>query len=245
MKLSILTVTFNTLATLKDAYFSLCAQTFTQWEWVVQDGGSTDGTQQWLESLTDERVNWVSKSDSGIYDALNKAISRAKGEWIGLLHSDDLYPNVEVLKLVLEATPGKDAIYGDLKYVQAANVSKVLRHWKSGVFSPTLLSKGWMPPHPTLFLKKEIYEELGMFNTQFKIAADYDFILRVFSKPNLQVAYLPDVLMLMRQGGKSSKWQNLFQKSYEDFLIIRKNGYYLPLVILLRKMGVKFKQFLK
>lgn len=245
MKLSILTVTFNTLATLKDAYFSLCAQTFTQWEWVVQDGGSTDGTQQWLESLTDERVNWVSKSDSGIYDALNKAISRAKGEWIGLLHSDDLYPNVEVLKLVLEATPGKDAIYGDLKYVQAANVSKVLRHWKSGVFSPTLLSKGWMPPHPTLFLKKEIYDELGMFNTQFKIAADYDVILRVFSKPNLQVAYLPDVLMLMRQGGKSSKWQNLFQKSYEDFLIIRKNGYYLPLVILLRKMGVKFKQFLK
>jgi glycosyltransferase involved in cell wall biosynthesis len=245
MKLSILTVTFNTLAKLKDAYFSLCAQTFTQWEWVVQDGGSTDGTQQWLESLTDERVNWVSESDKGIYDALNKAISRAKGEWIGLLHSDDLYPNAEVLKLVLEATPGKDAIYGDLKYVQAANVSKVLRYWKSGVFSSTLLSKGWMPPHPTLFLKKEIYDELGMFNTRFKIAADYDFILRVFSKPNLQVAYLPYVLMLMRQGGKSSKWQNLFQKSYEDFLIIRKNGYYLTLVILLRKIGVKFKQFLK
>ena len=211
----------------------------------MQDGGSKDGTQQWLESLVDERVNWVSESDSGIYDALNKAISRANGEWIGLLHSDDLYPNDEVLKLVFEASVGKDAIYGDLQYVQASDVSKVLRYWKSGAFSPTLLLKGWMPPHPTLFLRKAIYERIGEFDTQFKIAADYDFILRVFQIPNLKIHYLPQVLMLMRQGGASSKVSNLVAKSKEDLRIMRKNGLPFALFVLLRKIGSKISQFVR
>ena len=243
--LSILTVTYNSLHTLKDAYASLCAQTYTQWEWVVQDGGSSDGTQQWLERLSDARINLESKKDHGIYDALNKAVGRASGEWIGLLHSDDLYPNAEVLNLVLAATPGNDAIYGDLKYVQAADVTKVLRHWQSRTFSPTLLRKGWMPPHPTLFLRKEVYEQAVAFDTQFKIAADYDFILRVFQIPHLKIHYLPQVLMLMRQGGASSKVSNLVAKSKEDLRVLRKNGLPFPLLVLLRKVSSKFGQFLK
>ena len=231
------------MPTLKLAWSSLLSQTHTDWEWVVQDGGSKDGTQQWLGSLGDVRVNWVSESDSGIYDALNKAILRANGEWIGLLHSDDQYPNAEVLKLVWEASVGKDAIYGDLQYVQASDVSKVLRYWKSGAFAPTLLHKGWMPPHPTLFLRKAIYERIGEFDTQFKIAADYDFILRVFQIPNLKIHYLPQVLMLMRQGGASSKLSNLVSKSKEDLRVLRKNGLPFPIVVLLRKVMGKIGQF--
>jgi glycosyltransferase len=243
--LTIITVTYNSLPTLKDAYASLCAQTYTQWEWVLQDGASTDGTMEWVRSLNDPRVSAQSEKDSGIYDALNKAIHRANGEWIGLLHSDDLYPNDEVLKLVFEASVGKDAIYGDLQYVQASDVSKVLRYWKSGAFSPTLLLKGWMPPHPTLFLRKAIYERIGEFDTQFKIAADYDFILRVFAQPHLKIHYLPQVLMLMRQGGASSKVSNLVAKSKEDLRIMRKNGLPFALFVLLRKIGSKISQFVR
>ena len=245
MHLSIITVTYNSLHTLKDAYASLCAQTFAQWEWVVQDGGSSDGTQQWLESLADARISLVSEKDAGIYDALNKAVRRAKGEWIGLLHSDDLYPNNDVLQEVVAAMDGNDAIYGDLKYVQASDTQQVLRHWKAGTFAPALLRKGWMPPHPTLFLRKEIYARVGEFDTQFKIAADYDFILRVFQLAHLKIHYLPQVLMLMRQGGASSKVSNLVAKSKEDLRIMRKNGLPFALFVLLRKIGSKIRQFVR
>jgi len=241
--LSILTVTYNSLTTLKDAYASLCAQTYTQWEWVVQDGGSSDGTQQWLERLSDARINLESIKDHGIYDALNKAVGRASGEWIGLLHSDDLYPNNDVLQVVVAAMAGNDAIYGDLKYVQAADVTKVLRHWQSEAFAPTLLRKGWMPPHPTLFLRKEVYAKVGGFDTRYRIAADYDFILRVFRTPHLKIHYLPQVLMLMRQGGASSKLSNLVAKSKEDLQIMRANGLPFPLLVLFRKVSSKFGQF--
>lgn len=242
--LSIITVTYNSLHTLKDAYASLCDQFYSPWEWVVQDGGSTDGTVAWLEGLNDARIRFISEKDNGIYDALNKAVRRAKGEWIGLLHADDLYPNNDALQAVAAAMEGHDAIYGDLKYVQAADITKVLRHWKSGTFSPSLLRKGWMPPHPTLFLRKEIYAQVGEFDTQFKIAADYDFVLRVFALPHLKVKYLPQVLMLMRQGGASSKVGNLLAKSQEDLRVLKKNKMPQPYLILLRKIAGKFKQFI-
>jgi len=245
MHLSILTVTYNSRSTLQEAYASLLGQSFKDWEWIVQDGGSSDGTLEWLESFSDARVNWVSEKDHGIYDALNKAVGRAKGEWIGLLHSDDLYPNAEVLNLVLAATPGKDAIYGDLKYVLEKDTQKVLRHWQSEAFAPTLLRKGWMPPHPTLFLRKEVYAQVGGFDTRYRIAADYDFILRVFQTPQLKIHYLPQVLMLMRQGGASSKLSNLVAKSKEDLQIMRANGLPFPLLVLFRKVSGKFVQFYK
>ena len=245
MHLSIITVTYNSLHTLKDAYASLCDQFYSPWEWVVQDGGSSDGTVAWLENLADVRISLVSEKDAGIYDALNKAVRRAKGEWIGLLHSDDLYPNNDVLQEVVAAMDGHDAIYGDLKYVQAGDTQEVLRYWKAGTFETALLRKGWMPPHPTLFLRKEIYARVGEFDTQFQIAADYDFILRVFQLAHLKIHYLPQVLMLMRQGGASSKVSNLVAKSKEDLRIMRKNGLPFVFFVLLRKIGSKIRQFLK
>ena len=244
--ISILTVTYNSLNTLKDAYASLCAQNYTQWEWVLQDGASTDGTMEWVKSLNDPRISAQSEIDHGIYDALNKAVGRASGEWIGLLHADDLYPNAEVLSQVVAAFKTTiDGVYGDLNYVMEKDTQKVLRHWQSEAFSPTLLRKGWMPPHPTLFLRKEVYAKVGSFDTRYRIAADYDFILRVFRTPNLKIHYLPQVLMLMRQGGASSKLGNLVAKSKEDLQIMRANGLPLPLLVLFRKVSGKFVQFYK
>jgi glycosyltransferase len=162
------------------------------------------------------------------------------------LHSDDLYPNAEVLSQVVAAfKTAIDGVYGDLNYVMEKDTQKVLRHWQSEAFAPTLLRKGWMPPHPTLFLRKEVYEQAGAFDTQFKIAADYDFILRVFQIPHLKIHYLPQVLMLMRQGGASSKLSNLVAKSKEDLRIMRKNGLPFALFVLLRKVSSKFVQFFK
>lgn len=241
---SILTVTYNSLSTLKDSYASLSSQDFTQWEWVVQDGGSTDGTIDWLTSLSDSRINWVSVPDKGIYDALNKALCRAKGDWIGLLHSDDVYPDNGVLNRVFACSKGKDVIYGDLKYVHAGDLTKVIRYWKSGLFETKMIRRGWMPPHPTLFLHKDLYERVGFFDTQFKIAADYDFILRVFQVPYVKVGYLPTVLMLMRQGGASSKFSNLFAKSLEDLQVLKKNKITFYYIVLIRKISSKIKQFI-
>lgn len=244
MKFSIITVTYNSFSTLKDAYISLSSQDFTEWEWVVQDGGSSDGTIEWLESLSDSRINWVSDRDNGIYDALNKALFRANGDWIGLLHSDDVYPNNSVLKKVFYSSKGKDVIYGDLKYVHAGDLTKVIRYWKSGLFETKKIRRGWMPPHPTLFLRKDLYERVGFFDTQFKIAADYDFILRVFQIPNVKVGYLPTVLMLMRQGGASSKFSNLFAKSLEDLQVLKKNNITFNYIVLIRKIASKIQQFI-
>lgn len=243
--ISIITVTYNSLPTLKEAYASLLAQEFQDWEWVLQDGASKDGTMDWVLTLDEPRIAAQSQKDAGIYDALNKAVARAKGELIGLLHADDLYPNSKVLTLVAsEIEKGADGVYGDLNYVLAHDIQKVLRHWKSCDFYPALLHKGWMPAHPTLFLKKEVYAHVGHFNTRYRIAADYDFILRVFSKPHYSFSYLPTTLMLMRQGGASSKWKNLVAKSKEDLKIMRSNGMRFPKLILLRKITSKFKQFL-
>ena len=241
---SILTVTYNSVSTLKDAYNSLLIQDFTQWEWVVQDGGSLDGTIEWLESLADPRINWISDNDNGIYHALNKALSRANGDWIGLLHSDDVYSNNSVLKNVFNSSTGMDVIYGDLQYVHAGDLTKVLRYWKSGLFETKMIRRGWMPPHPTLFLRKGIYERVGLFDTQFKIAADYDFILKVFQIPDLKVAYVPTVLMLMRQGGTSSKIINLFAKSNEDLKILKKNNIPFYYIVIIRKIASKIQQFI-
>ncbi len=244
IEITIITVTYNSLGTLKEAYSSLLSQSHANWEWVLQDGDSTDGTMEWVRSLNDPRILAQSEKDNGIYDALNKAVSRANGDWIGLLHSDDLYPHPDVLSHVMNLSEGYNAVYGDLQYVQAVDTSKVLRYWKSGGFSTAKLSRGWMPPHPTLFLKKKLYDQVGKFDTRFNIAADYDFILRVLSRTELRIIYLPEVLMLMRQGGASSKVTNLLQKSYQDFLVLQKNKFKNPTVTLIFKITRKLPQFL-
>lgn len=224
---SILTVVRNRAETVGHALGSLYAQTFADFEHVIQDGGSTDGTAALLEAATDPRKRLISEPDGGIYDALNRALARATGEIIGLLHSDDFFAHDQVLAQVARRfdETGADAVYGDLDYVSASDPKRVVRHWRAGAYHPGLLARGWMPPHPALFLRSSVIERWGGYDTSFQIAADYDAVLRYLRSGELKLAYLPQVLIKMRTGGVSNRsLGRILQKSREDYRALRINA---------------------
>ena len=223
---SILTVVRNRAETVGDALASLYAQSFADFEHVVQDGASTDGTAELLEAVSDPRKRLISESDGGIYDALNRALARATGQIIGLLHSDDFFAHDRVLAEVARRfdETGADAVYGDLDYFSASDSQRVVRHWRAGEYHPRLLARGWMPPHPALFLRRSVIERWGGYDTSYRIAADYDAVLRYFCSGELKVAYLPAVLVKMRLGGASNRsLGRIIRKSREDYRALRSN----------------------
>ncbi len=227
MRFSILTVTRNRAATLATALDSLDAQTYPDWEHIVQDGASTDATTSLLAARADPRRDVLSARDGGIYDALNKALTRGTGDVVGVLHSDDFYANAYVLERVAAqfARTGADAIYGDLQYVSASDPSKIVRHWRSGNYDPRALRWGWMPPHPALFIRRHVFDRWGGYDTNFRISADYDAILRYFSHGRISAAWLPEVIVKMRIGGESNRsLGRILLKSREDLSTIRRHG---------------------
>jgi glycosyltransferase len=227
LRISVITAVYNRVDTIADALDSVRAQTWPHVEHVVIDGASKDGTTQLLEARKDTLDVFISERDKGIYDALNKGIANATGDIVGFLHADDLFASNDILAKVakLFEDPSVGAVYGDLVYVKKEDVSKVVRYWKSGAFSKAKLARGWMPPHPTLYLRRSIYQELGGFDTQFRIAADYDSMLRYLGKGGVRPAYLPEVMVRMRLGGESNRsLANVIKKSKEDYLALKKNG---------------------
>lgn len=227
MKISVITAVYNRVATIGDALDSVRAQTWPDVQHVVIDGASTDGTLEILQARRNEIAVMVSEPDKGIYDALNKGIARATGDVIGLMHSDDLYADEHVLTDVAVefADPTIDAVYGDLYYVAQGDTSRVIRRWRSGEYTPALLSRGWMPPHPTLYLRRQVIEQWGAFDTSFRIAADYDAILRYFGQGKVRSAYVPRVLVKMRVGGESNRSiDRILRKSREDYRALKKNS---------------------
>lgn len=226
MKISVITATWNSAGTVGDCLASVAAQTWPHREHVVIDGASQDGTLALLEARRAQLAVLVSEPDQGIYDALNKGLAKAQGEVIGFLHADDMFADEQVLSRVAAAfaDPAVMAVYGDLQYVDKADVTRVIRHWRSAPFTPGRLARGWMPPHPTLYVRRAVYERLGGFATRYRIAADYDFMLRLFSQPGLVSAYLPQVLVRMRVGGASNRSvANILRKSAEDWRALREN----------------------
>lgn len=227
--ISIITAIYNRADTVAQCLDSVANQSYLNREHVVIDGASNDDTLKILQSHRAPIATLVSEPDHGIYDALNKGVSMATGDVIGLLHADDLYASDQVLATVAAAfeNPNVQAVYGDLQYVSRADLSRVIRYWRAGDFSKVKLSCGWMPPHPALFLRREVYQRFGLFNTRYRIAADYDFMLRVLSKlTSDQVVYLPEVLVKMRVGGASNRSiRNIMLKSTEDFSVMRQNGF--------------------
>ena len=168
----------------------------------------------------------ISEPDKGIYDALNKGIARSTGDVIGLIHSDDFFADEKVLERVAAAfsDPDIDAVYGDLEYVAAADPTRVVRRWRAGNFTPRKLAWGWMPPHPTLFMRRRVFEAHGAYDASYHIAADYDAILRWFGQGGIRTAYIPEVLVKMRLGGKSNRsLRSIFRKSLEDYRALRSN----------------------
>jgi glycosyltransferase len=217
----------NRSDTIEHAIESVQSQSHRDLEHVIQDGGSQDGTVEIIQRLLDSRTQLISKPDAGIYDAINRGIARSTGEVVGLLHSDDFFPHNEVVSRIAAAfeDPTVDAVYGDLDYVSASDPDRVIRRWRAGVASSVKLRCGWMPPHPTMYLRASVFRNHGVYDTSFEIAADYDVILRFFGRGKVRSAYLPEVLVKMRFGGASNaSLGHILKKSKEDLRALRRNG---------------------
>nr|WP_298931675.1 glycosyltransferase family 2 protein [uncultured Erythrobacter sp.] len=227
MKISVVTAVYNRAGTVRAAIDSVQAQTYADIEHVIQDGGSNDGTLDIIREAANASTVLVSERDDGIYDAINRGITNATGDAIGLMHSDDIFAGPQVIAKVAAALadPMVDGVFGDLQYVAADNPSRVIRHWKSGEYAPSKISKGWMPPHPTLYLRREVFDRHGLYDTDLQVAADYDAMLRYLVKGGIKLAYIPEVLVKMRVGGESNRSiERIIRKSREDMLAIRRNG---------------------
>lgn len=228
IKISVITATWNCAATIGDCLASVSSQTYLPREHVVIDGASQDGTLELLRAHQHGLSVLISEPDNGIYDALNKGLQRASGDIVGFLHADDIFATSDVLERVAElfrADSSLAAVYGDLQYVRQADTTAVVRHWVSSPYSARRLAWGWMPPHPTLYVRKLWYEQIGGFDTRYRIAADYHSIIKLFSAPGFKAVYLPQVLVKMRMGGASNRsWGALLTKSREDWDVLRRTN---------------------
>ena len=207
LKVSIITVCLNNADTLESAMQSVFAQDYTNIEYIVIDGGSTDGTPALLEKHKSKISILISEKDEGMYYALNKGINKSTGDVVGILHADDFYSSNTIISKIANAfeSQNSDCVYGDLQYVDRTNPDKIIRNWKSSPYTDGLFLKGWMPPHPTFFIKKKWYDTYGNFNTTLTIAADYELMLRMLHKHKLKASYIPEVLVKMRTGGASNR----------------------------------------
>jgi glycosyltransferase involved in cell wall biosynthesis len=247
MKVSIITVVLNNADTIAAAIDSVLAQDHPDIEYVVVDGESTDGTLDIIKSYGSKISKVVSGKDGGIYFAMNKGIGLATGEIVGILNADDLYENTQVISKAVAAMQSNnaDTCYGNLQYVKRDNVKAIVRHWNSGGFSRNSFLYGWMPPHPTFFVKKSVYDKVGLFNTQFRSAADYEFMLRVLFKNKISTCYVPEVFVLMRVGGKSNKAiSNRLKANNEDRQAWQVNGLHMPFFTTFLKPLRKIPQFI-
>ncbi len=218
MRISIITVSYNSAATLKDTIDSVQRQAYEDLEHILVDGASTDGTMGIVQSHA-HISKWVSEKDNGLYYAMNKGFAMVTGDVVGILNSDDVYASDSVLKKVAAAfrDPAVHCVYGDLQYVQQHNLSKILRTWKAGKFNHRNFLYGWMPPHPTFFVRRSVYEKVGLFNTELKSAADYEMMLRILYRHHFHAAYIPEVLVKMRSGGISNaSLRNRIRANRED-----------------------------
>jgi glycosyltransferase involved in cell wall biosynthesis len=207
MKISVITVCYKSAETIGHTLRSVRNQTYGTVEHIIVDGGSMDTTLEVVAALGPHVAKLVSERDKGIYDAMNKGIALATGDIIGFINADDFYPSPDVLSIVAAAfeTSGADSCFGDLCYVQQNDVSRIVRYWKSCAFKPGLFEKGWCPPHPTFFVRRAVYQRLGGFNLDYKIAADVELMARFLAAGRITSYYIPQVLVHMRLGGTTNR----------------------------------------
>ena len=246
MKISIITITFNSAKTIQRAFDSVQSQTYKDIEHVLVDGASTDGTKELIAAYAKQyqNVRWISEKDKGIYNAINKGIAMATGDVIGFLHSDDVLYAADSIERIAAAFADKkiDVVYGDLQYCRA---EKVIRRWHSNAFVPSSLKYGWMPPHPTVYVRRKVYEQVGEYDEWFRISADYDMMLRIFQS-GYQSHYIPEVLVRMETGGASNKnTKALLSKTQEDYLVLKKNHVGAGYLTVACKQLRKVRQFLR
>jgi rhamnosyl/mannosyltransferase len=218
-KVSIITVLLDNKKYIKDAIESVLSQDYENIEYLVIDGDSKDGSVEIIESYKDKIHVFISEKDEGVYDALNKGISKASGDIIGLLHSDDFFDHPRVISIIVERFLKEkvEAVYGDLRYIGNTGKNEIVRVWKAGAYKPNFFYKGWMPPHPTFYVRREVYQKFGSFNTQLKFAADYELMLRFILKHQITLSYIPEFLVKMRVGGASNRnLSNRIKANIED-----------------------------
>jgi len=246
MKISVVTAVYNNRFYLEDTIKSVLSQTHDDVEHIIVDGGSVDGTLKVIKKYTTKISKWISEPDKGIYDAMNKGIGLATGEVICFLNSDDIYSSPEVLRKVNEAFLSftGQGCYGDVRY-RSRDLARVIRYWEAGEMNEKRLSRGWMPPHPAFFLKRELLSRFGSFRTDFHISADYELFLRMIKKAKISIKYIPEILVDMRIGGKSNTGlRNLIMKSIEDHRAWKLNGMRAGMIFF-KKPFFKMSQFIK
>lgn len=245
--ISIITVCYNSQETIAETIESVITQSYQNIEYIIIDGASTDNTLNIIKKYQETYpIKLVSEPDNGIYDAMNKGINLATGDIIGILNSDDFYKDEKVLTTIIEVFKqnDSDAVYADLEYINPINIKQITRKWIAGTYSEKKINNGWICPHPTFFVKKEIYNKHGKFNLKFKIAADYELILRFIKLYKIKIHYLPQIIVSMRNNGTSAKnfkqrlrgWQELKMAWTENKLNI-------PKLFILRRVLFKIKQY--
>ena len=252
MRISVITVCYNAASTLKDAVESVLGQVPDaeapfELEYVVVDGASTDGTLDLLAPYRERIATLISEPDQGLYDAMNKGVQAATGDVVAILNADDVYASTDVLARVAATfrNSGAEAVYGDLHYVAADDLSQVTRRWKAGAYAPGAFRRGWMPPHPALFVRRACYQRWGLFTLALQSAADYELMLRFIHRHGMTLAYLPETLVLMRAGGVSNaSLKHRIRAHREDWKAWRMNGYHPTVFTMLAKPLRKLPQFL-
>jgi glycosyltransferase involved in cell wall biosynthesis len=248
MKISIITVCYNAADTLGDTLDSVISQSYSKIEHIIVDGGSVDGTAKIVNEKGQRVAIWRSEPDLGVYDGMNKGLLLASGEIIGFLNADDVYMHPDVLTRVSTtmADPAIDGCYANLVYVDRKHTSHVVRHWTSQNYTPGLFEKGWMPAHPTFFVRKSVYEKLGGFDLRYRLQSDFDLALRFINIHGIRTRYIPEIWVRMRMGGMSNNSiLNVIRGNIEAYSSCRANGLNVPPWFILSKMFSRLPQFIK
>lgn len=248
MKISVVTVSYNAAPTLAHALESVVAQVGVEIEHIVVDGASTDGTQAVVARYGGHVARFISEPDRGIYDAMNKGVALASGDVIGFLNADDVYAHDHVVATVatLMEQDNLDALYGDVAFSHPEDSQRLVRRYRSSRFSPSKIAWGWMPAHPALFLRRGVFDVVGPFNTDYRIAGDFEFVARAFKGGELCYRYLPEVLVHMRTGGVSTGgWRNTILLNREVLRACRENGIPTNLPMILSKYPAKLLEFIR
>lgn len=244
MKISVITVVKNNDRTIRQAIESVLVQKNIDLEYIVLDGKSTDKTLEIINEYKDRIAVLKSEQDKGIYHALNKAVAMASGDIVAILHSDDMYATDTVLADVAEKfEQGYNIVYGDLAIVRHDDPELNVRYWHSGDFKRYKTYFGWVPPHPSFFAKRELYEKYGCFDTELRISADYDLMLRFLSAADAKICYLNELMVKMRAGGTSNNsLGNIFRKMSENYRVVRKHKLAGVFTVVMKKV-IKIHQY--
>jgi len=248
LRVSVITVARNAADTIGDTLRSVAAQRWPDIEHIVIDGASTDGTREIVERHRGRIAAFVSEPDGGLYDAMNKGIALATGDVIGTLNADDVYAHEHVVEHIARAfqDPDVEACYGDLVYVDRADLNRVVRYWRSCPYRDGLFERGWLPAHPTFYVRRAVYARCGVFDTAYRIQADFELTMRLLAVHRVRARYLPEILVRMRMGGTTNRrLGNVVKGNLESYRAARAHGLKVTPLFFLRKILSRLPQFVR